>query len=106
MPMKEKIKAVAQKMYGADDVEFSATAQRILKQVDDLGLSNLPVCIAKTQNSLSDDPKLIGRPKGFTVTINSIDFAAGAGFIVPIAGSIMRMPFAWHPSSRKHRCGQ
>lgn len=92
MPMKEKIKAVAQKMYGADDVEFSATAQRILKQVDDLGLSNLPVCIAKTQNSLSDDPKLIGRPKGFTVTINSIDFAAGAGFIVPIAGSIMRMP--------------
>ncbi len=92
MPMKEKIKAVAQKMYGADDVEFSATAQRILRQVDDLGLSNLPVCIAKTQNSLSDDPKLIGRPKGFTVTINSIDFAAGAGFIVPIAGSIMRMP--------------
>ena len=63
-----------------------------LKKVMDLGLDKLPVCIAKTQKSLSDNPKLLGRPKDFVVTVRQIEIASGAGFIIPITGSIMRMP--------------
>lgn len=91
-PIKDKIKTIAQKMYGATDVEYSLSARKTIEQIEELGLSNLPICIAKTQTSLSDNPALIGRPKGFIVKIREVELAAGAGFIVPIAGNIMRMP--------------
>ncbi len=90
--IKEKIETVATKIYGAKNVEYSAKAKKDLAKITKLGLTNLPVCIAKTQKSLSDNPELIGRPTGFTIRIREIEIAAGAGFIVPISGNIMRMP--------------
>lgn len=90
--MKQKIEIIATKMYGAASVEYSMQAQKALKTIDELGLNNLAVCMAKTQNSLSDNPKLIGRPKNFIIQIRDIEISSGAGFVVPIAGSIMRMP--------------
>ena len=90
--MKQKIEIIATKMYGAASVEYSMQAQKALKIIDELGLNNLAVCMAKTQNSLSDNPKLIGRPKNFIIQIRDIEISSGAGFVVPIAGSIMRMP--------------
>ncbi|MBT8252471.1 MAG: formate--tetrahydrofolate ligase, partial [Bacteroidia bacterium] len=92
MGVEEKIETIAKKIYGAKDVEYSTKARRNLKTIDELGLNGLPVCIAKTQKSLSDNPKLLGKPKGFTVNIREIEIAAGAGFLIPIAGDIMRMP--------------
>ena len=92
MPMEEKIKIVAQKMYGADDVEYSLKARQDLETITKLGLDGLAVCIAKTQKSLSDRPSLRGRPRNFTINIREIEIASGAGFVVPIAGTIMRMP--------------
>ncbi|NNE75967.1 MAG: formate--tetrahydrofolate ligase, partial [Pricia sp.] len=92
MSVKEKIHAVATKVYGAKDVAYAGTANRDLRRIAKLGLENLPVCIAKTQKSLSDNAKLIGRPRDFTITVREIEIAAGAGFLVPITGSIMRMP--------------
>ena len=91
-PVKEKIERVATKIYGASGVEYTRKAQLNLRRIDRLGLSDLPVCIAKTQKSLSDDPKLIGRPKDFVITVREIEIAAGAGFLVPITGDMMRMP--------------
>ncbi|MDZ7738171.1 MAG: formate--tetrahydrofolate ligase [Bacteroidales bacterium] len=88
----EKIETIATKMYGADGVEFTAKARKQLKAIEALGLDDMPVCIAKTQKSLSDDAKLKGRPKNFKVAIREVELASGAGFIVPIAGAIMRMP--------------
>ena len=88
----EKIRKVAQMIYGADGVEYSTTAKSQLKKIEKLGLSKLPICMAKTQKSLSDNEKLIGRPTGFTITIREFEFAAGAGFLIPIAGDILRMP--------------
>lgn len=87
-----KIEAVATKIYGAKNVEYSSIARRDLRRIAKLGLEKLPVCIAKTQKSLSDNPKLIGRPTGFTITVREIEIAAGAGFLVPITGNMMRMP--------------
>lgn len=87
-----KINTIATEIYGADGVEFSATAKKDLKTISDLGLNELPVCIAKTQKSLSDNPKLLGRPTGFTLQVRTIEIAAGAGFLVPITGEMMRMP--------------
>ncbi len=92
MSIIDKIDTITKKMYGAAGVEYSLAARKKLEQVTDLGLDALPICIAKTQTSLSDNPALIGRPKDFIVNIRDIEIAAGAGFIVPIAGSIMRMP--------------
>jgi len=92
MPVKDKIEAVATKVYGAKDVKYTAKAKMNLRRIDRLGLNHLAVCIAKTQKSLSDDPKLIGRPKDFTITVREIEIAAGAGFLVPITGNMMRMP--------------
>jgi len=88
----DKIEAIATKMYGAKDVEYTVKAKSQLKKISDLGLSNLAVCIAKTQKSLSDDAHKKGRPRDFTVKIREIELSSGAGFIVPIAGTIMRMP--------------
>ncbi len=100
MSVEDKINAVATKVYGADGVEFAALAKRNLRTIKNLGLEGLPVCIAKTQKSLSDDAKLLGRPTGFTITIREIEIAAGAGFLVPISGNIMRMPgLPAHPAS-------
>jgi formate--tetrahydrofolate ligase len=87
-----KIETIAKNVYGADRVEFIGKARTQLKQIKDLGLDGLPVCIAKTQKSFSDDEKLIGRPEGFTLTVREIEIAAGAGFIIPITGTMMRMP--------------
>ena len=88
----EKIEIIATKMYGADGVEYSAKAKKQIEKIEKLGLGDLTVCIAKTQKSLSDDDKVIGRPRGFKITIREVQISSGAGFIVPIAGNIMRMP--------------
>jgi formate--tetrahydrofolate ligase len=88
----DKVLAVARKMYGARDVVFSRAAERDLEDVRRLGYEGLPVCIAKTPASLSDDPKLRGRPDGFEVTVRSIQINAGAGFLVVLTGNILRMP--------------
>jgi formate--tetrahydrofolate ligase len=88
----QKIHAIATKIYGASSVEYSTDARADLKKIQTLNLSHLPVCIAKTQKSLSDNPELIGRPRDFVLTVRQIEIAAGAGFIVPITGEMMRMP--------------
>lgn len=88
----EKIRKVAQAAYGAADVAFTAQARRDLRQARALGMANAPVCIAKTPASLSDDPKRLGRPTGFTLTVREVVACAGAGFLVPITGDLMRMP--------------
>ncbi|MBI1183977.1 formate--tetrahydrofolate ligase [bacterium] len=91
-PVTEKIEAIATKIYGADGVDYTAQAQKDLKRISSLGLDALPICMAKTQKSLSDNPDLLGRPRGFNITVREIEVAAGAGFLVPITGDMMRMP--------------
>jgi formate--tetrahydrofolate ligase len=91
-PVPDKILAVAQKMYGARAVVFTKAAERDLRDIRRLGYEQLPVCIAKTQSSLSDDPRLTGRPTGFDVTVRGIQINAGAGFLVVLTGDIVRMP--------------
>lgn len=91
-PIDKKIETIATKIYGADGVNYSVDAQTHLKRIEKLGLQGAAVCIAKTQKSLSDDPTIIGRPSGFQVHVREIEIAAGAGFIVPITGDMMRMP--------------
>lgn len=88
----KKIETICTKMYGADHVEYTVVAKTQLEKIEKLGLGNLAVCIAKTQKSLSDDQYKKGRPRGFTVKIREVELSSGAGFIVPIAGTIMRMP--------------
>ena len=92
LPLKEKIEIISKEIYGADGVEYSAEAAKALSAAEAEGYGNLPVCMAKTQYSLSDDPKKLGRPEGFTVSIREAYVSAGAGFVVAIAGSIMTMP--------------
>ena len=100
MSVRDKIKTIATKVYGANQVDYSVKAKKNLKTIADLGMENLPICMAKTQKSLSDDPKVIGRPEGFTITIREIEIAAGAGFLIPITGDMMRMPgLPSHPAS-------
>ncbi|MBP7498033.1 MAG: formate--tetrahydrofolate ligase [Bacteroidales bacterium] len=88
----KKIERIAKQMYGANAIDFTAKAKKDLAKIEKLGLGKLPVCIAKTQKSLSDNPDLLGRPKDFVVTVREIQIAAGAGFVIPITGEIMRMP--------------
>lgn len=90
--VEKKINTIVTNMYGAKDVEYSLKARKDLENIVSLGLDKLAVCMAKTQNSLSDVPELRGRPKDFTVNIREIEISSGAGFVVPIAGTIMRMP--------------
>lgn len=92
MTIKEKIKSIAQKLYGADDVEFSSKANKEILNFEKLGFGNLPICMAKNQYSLTDDAKILGRPTGFTITIRDITISAGAGFLVALTGDIMKMP--------------
>ena len=87
-----KINAVARAIYGADGVVLTPRARRDLARVRRLGLTHLPVCLAKTQSSLSDDPTQRGRPSGFEVTVRGVQVSAGAGFLVVLLGDIMRMP--------------
>ncbi len=91
-PVRKKIKTIATEIYGAENVEYSSDAKRALRRIKKLGLEGLPICMAKTQKSLSDNPDLLGRPTGFDLTVREIEIAAGAGFIVPITGDMMRMP--------------
>ena len=92
MPLQEKIRTIARRIYRAGEVEYASAAQRKLQLADRLGLSSLAICMAKTQKSLSDDPTVVGAPEGFTLHVRDVEFAAGAGFVVPIAGDVMRMP--------------
>ncbi len=92
LSIKEKIDIIAKEIYGADNVVYSKQAAIDLRKILKLGLDKLPVCMAKTQKSLSDNPKLLGEPTGFDVTIREFEYAVGAGFVVPILGNMMRMP--------------
>lgn len=102
LSVEEKIKTIATEIYGADDVEYSNTARMQLKTIKELNLDKLPVCMAKTQKSLSDNETKIGRPRNFVINVREFEFAAGAGFIIPILGEMMRMPgLPAIPSSEK-----
>lgn len=92
LPIKDKIRTIAQKIYGAADVEFSAEANAEIASLEKLGLDKMPVCMAKTQYSLSDNAALLGKPEGFTVSVRGITVSAGAGFIVALCGNMMKMP--------------
>lgn len=91
-PLKDKIETVCKEIYGADGVSYAPEASRLLQKFEDLGYGNLPVCMAKTQYSLSDDPDKKGRPRNFTVIIREVRLSAGAGFVVALTGTIMTMP--------------
>ncbi|KHE67814.1 formate--tetrahydrofolate ligase [Halobacillus sp. BBL2006] len=90
--LEQKIHKIATKIYGADGVEFSSKSRKQLKQMDSLGFGSLPVCMAKTQYSLSDDPTKLGRPEGFTISVKELHPSVGAGFIVALTGDVMTMP--------------
>lgn len=92
LPIKEKIEIIAKEIYGADGVKFMPKALNNIKKYEEYGYDKLPVCVSKTQKSLSDNPKLLGRPTGFEITINEIRLSAGAGFLVAMAGEIIDMP--------------
>ena len=92
LSLTEKIETISKEIYGADGVDYSSEAANALKRIESLGFGNMPVCMAKTQYSLSDDQKLLGRPEGFRVNIREVYVSAGAGFVVAIAGQIMTMP--------------
>lgn len=91
-PIKEKIGIIAREIYGADGVSYSAKAEKNIARLNELGFDKLPVCMAKTQYSLSDNPKLLGRPSGFTLNVREVDISAGAGFVVVLTGNVMTMP--------------
>lgn len=100
LPIKDKIEKIAKEIYGADGVDYAKQALTDLKKIDTLGLQGLPVCMAKTQKSFSDNEVLTGRPTGFRVTVREFEFATGAGFVIPIFGNMMRMPsLPEHPAS-------
>ncbi len=92
MPIKDKIEKIAREIYGASSVNFDAAALKTIKEAEELGFGNYPVCMAKTQYSLSDDMKALGRPSGFTLNVREVRISSGAGFIVALTGSIMTMP--------------
>ncbi len=92
LSLEEKIETIAREIYGADGVTYSPAAKKELKRITDMGLSNFPVCMAKTQYSLSDDQTKLGRPEGFTINVREVYVSAGAGFVVAVTGAIMTMP--------------
>lgn len=92
LPIKDKIKSIAKKLYGADDVEFTSKANKEIANFEKLGFDKLPICMAKNQYSLTDDAKVLGRPTGFNITIRDLTISAGAGFIVALTGDVMKMP--------------
>jgi formate--tetrahydrofolate ligase len=100
--IENKINAIAREIYGADGVEFTASSRKSIKELVDLGLDKMPICMAKTQYSLSDDASKLGRPSGFTITVREIRISAGAGFIVALTGNILTMPgLPKHPAAEK-----
>jgi formate--tetrahydrofolate ligase len=92
LPVKEKIAMICKKIYRANSVTFSAKAEKDIDKINKLGLTKLAICIAKTQYSFTDNPKILAAPENFEITIREIEIAAGAGFIIPIAGDMLRMP--------------
>ncbi|APM37760.1 formate--tetrahydrofolate ligase [Clostridium kluyveri] len=92
LPIRDKIRAIAERIYGADGVTFTNQAEKEIDELEKLGFGKTPVCIAKTQYSLTDDQSKLGRPKGFKITVRQVSISAGAGFVVAITGSIMKMP--------------
>ena len=92
LSLKEKIAAVSKEIYGADGVVYSPAAEKQLKKLTELGFGGLPVCMAKTQYSLSDNPDLLGRPEGFEINVREAYVSAGAGFVVVLTGAVMTMP--------------
>ena len=92
LSLKEKIHAVATEIYGADGVSYAPAAEKQLRKLEELGFGELPVCMAKTQYSLSDDPTLLGRPSGFQLNVREAYVSAGAGFVVVLTGAVMTMP--------------
>ena len=92
LPIKEKIRTIATEIYRADDVVYTAQAEKAIKEIEGLGFGNIPVCIAKTQYSLSDNPALLGKPKHFNITVRDLRLSSGAGFVVALTGDIMTMP--------------
>lgn len=92
LPLTEKIETVAKEIYGAKGVNYTAAAKKQLAKLTELGFGDLPVCMAKTQYSLSDDPTLLGRPKDFDITVREAYVSAGAGFVVVLTGAVMTMP--------------
>ena len=104
LPVEEKVRIICREMYGADDVAFTKQAARDLRQVQQLGFDQLPVCIAKAPGSLSDDPNLFGRPRHFDITVHGIQINSGAGFLVVLTGEILRMPgLPKHPGAERWR---
>lgn len=100
MPLEDKIETIAKEVYGADGVDYTAGARKQLSKLKDLGMDNLPVCMAKTQYSLSDDAKALGRPTGFKINVREVYPSAGAGFVVAVLGNIMTMPgLPKHPAA-------
>ena len=91
-PAEEKMRKIVQKVYGGNDVILESKAKAQLRKIAKMGFGDLPICMAKTQYSVSDDPKAIGRPEGFDVNVREVRLSAGAGFIVALTGSIMTMP--------------
>jgi formate--tetrahydrofolate ligase len=92
IPLREKAEIVARTFYGADGVDWTPAAARQVREIERLGFADLPICVAKTQNSLSDDAKRLGRPRDFRITIREAKVCAGSGMVVLYAGSIMTMP--------------
>jgi len=92
LPIKEKIEIIAKEIYGAKSVIYSSQADKTIKKIESMGLDKLPICMAKTQYSLSDNPSLLGRPEGFDINVKELKISAGAGFIVALTGDIMTMP--------------
>ncbi len=92
LPIKEKLDIIAREIYGADGVDYTAQAEKDIKEIEALGADRIPICVAKTQYSLSDNPSLLGRPAGFRINVRNLQLSAGAGFIVALTGNIMTMP--------------
>lgn len=92
LPIKEKLEIIAREIYRADGVNFTAQAEKAIKEITDLGFDDIPVCVAKTQYSLSDDPTKLGKPQGFKITVRDVRLSCGAGFVVALTGDIMTMP--------------
>ena len=90
--LREKIETIASEIYGAGGVSYTPAAERQLKKLQDMGFGDMPVCMAKTQYSLSDDPALLGRPVGFNMNVREVYVSAGAGFVVALTGTVMTMP--------------
>lgn len=102
LPVKEKIRILATEIYGADGVVYTKEAERDIKAIEAAGLAGLPICVAKTQSSLSDDPNLKGAPRGWTLTVREVRASAGAGFLVPLTGTMLTMPgLPKHPAAEK-----